>query len=239
MKKILFAVVSFFVLASAVAQNKVVNDGNAQVRSVNSFHALKVSTGIHLYLTQGGEEKVAVSADRTDDRDRIKTEVVDGVLKIYFDNNHDWFSSDHRDRKLRAYVSCKTLDMLKASSGAHVEVDGSINSGKLDMDFSSGAYFNGNVKVTSLTVDQGSGSHSVISGSASNVRVDASSGSHLDASNLESVDCDADASSGAHVDVNVSKALSANASSGGHIYYHGEASIHTINTSSGGSVSKK
>ena len=51
MKKIFFAVVGFLILASATAQNKVVSDANAQVRSVNSFHALKVSTGIHLYLT--------------------------------------------------------------------------------------------------------------------------------------------------------------------------------------------
>ncbi|MBS1918341.1 MAG: DUF2807 domain-containing protein [Bacteroidetes bacterium] len=238
MKNLIFAFIGLLAITSAVAQNKVVNDPNAQVRNVSSFHAIKVATGIHLYLTQSGEEKVAVGADNTEDRDKIKTEVVDGVLKIYYDNNHDWFSTDHH-RNLRAYVSCKTLDALKGSSGAHVEVDGSINSGKLAMDFSSGAWFKGNVTVTTLTVDQSSGSHSVVSGTASSIKVDASSGSHIDAADLQSSECDADASSGAHIDVSVSKSLVASASSGGHISYRGDASVRTINTSSGGSVSKR
>jgi phage baseplate assembly protein gpV len=238
MKNLIFAFIGLLAISSATAQ-KTMNDPNAQVRNVSSFHAIKVATGIHLYLTQGGEEKVAVGADNTEDRDKIKTEVVDGVLKIYYENNHDWFNNNNHNRNLRAYVSCKTLDALKGSSGAHVEVDGSINSGKLAMDFSSGAWFKGSVAVTSLTVDQSSGSHSVISGTASDLKVDASSGSHIDAADLQSSDCDADASSGAHIDVKVSKALTANASSGGHISYSGDASVRTINTSSGGNVSKR
>ena len=239
MKKIIFAISSVFILSAAIAQNKIVNDANAQVRSVSSFHAIKVSTGIHLYLAQGNEEKVAVSADKVEHRERIKTEVVNGVLKIYYDNDHNWYSDDNRNKDLRAYVSCKTLDQLKASSGAHVEVDGSIHSNTLDLDFSSGAQFKGSVNVTGLTINEGSGAHSTISGTAANIRADASSGSHLDASNLEASECDAEASSGGHIDVNVTKSLVASANSGGHIYYKGDASIKSINTSSGGSVSRK
>ncbi len=238
MKKILFAFSLIFMLSAAKAQ-KIVNDANAQIRTVTSFHAIRVATGIHLYLTQGNEEKVAVSADNTEHRDRIKTEVVNGVLKIYYNNGHHWFSDNDWDKNLRAYVSCKTLDALNASSGAHVEVDGSIHSNTLDLDFSSGAWFKGSVNVSGLTVDEGSGAHSVISGSANDIKASASSGSHLDAFDLVTNQCDADASSGGHIDVNVSKALVASASSGGHISYKGDASVKNINTSSGGAVSKK
>lgn len=239
MKKIILAISGLFVLSAAVAQNKTVNDANAQVRAVSAFHAIKVSTGIHLYLTQSNEEKVAVSADNTEHRERIRTEVVNGVLKIYYDNWHHWFSNDDWNKNLRAYVSCKTLDALNASSGAHVEIDGSIHSNTLDLDFSSGAWFKGSVSVSDLKIDEGSGAHSVISGSANDTKAHASSGSHLDASELVTSQCDADASSGGHIDVNVSKTLMASASSGGHISYRGDASIKNINTSSGGAVSKK
>ena len=239
MKKIILAISSIFILSAAIAQNKIVNDANAQVRAVGSFHAIKVATGIHLFLTQSNEEKVAVSADNTEHRDKIRTEVENGVLKIYYDNKHNWFSNDDRNKNLRAYVSCKTLDALKASSGAHVDVDGSIQSNTLDLDFSSGAWFKGSVNVIGLKVGESSGAHSVISGSANDIKASASSGSHLDASDLTTNQCSADASSGGHIDVNVSKALVAEASSGGHIYYRGDATIKTINTSSGGGVSKK
>ena len=239
MKKIIFAISSTFILSAAIAQNKIVNDANAQVRAVTAFHAIRVSTGIHLYLTQSNEEKVAVSADNTEHRERIRTEVVNGVLKIYCENGHHWFSDNDWNRDLRAYVSCKTLDALNASSGAHVEVDGSIHSNTLDLDFSSGAWFKGSVNVSGLTIDEGSGAHSVISGSANDTKASASSGSHLDAFDLVTNECDADASSGGHIDVNVSKTLVASASSGGHISYKGDASIKNINTSSGGAVSKK
>ena len=239
MKKILLAFCSLLILSIGSAQNKIVNDANAQIRTVGSFHAIHISTGIHLYLTQGNEEKIAVSARDINDRDRIKTEVVNGVLKIYYDNDRHWNWSVNANRMLTAYVSCKTLDAINGSSGAHVEVDGTIQSGSLALDFSSGAKFKGNIKVDGLKIDQSSGAHSMVAGSANNIKVSASSGSHLDASSLLAVQCDADASSGGHVDVNVSKSLVASASSGGHISYMGDAGIKNINTSSGGAVSKK
>ncbi|MBS1947357.1 MAG: DUF2807 domain-containing protein [Bacteroidetes bacterium] len=238
MKKTALLFSSLVMSLAAFSQNKIVNDPNAQIRKVSSFHGVRVATGIHLYLTQSNEEAVAVSANNKENRDRIVTEVIDGVLKIYFDNR-EWSWRDQGNRHLVAYVSCKSLDQMKASSGAHVEVEGTISSGNIAMDFSSGASFKGNVTASDLTVRQGSGAHSTISGTTSHLKADASSGSHIDASALESSVCDADASSGGHISVSVSKEFNASASSGGQVYYTGNASIRSINTSSGGHVLKR
>jgi hypothetical protein len=221
---------------TAMAQ-KVVNDKNAQVRNARGFHAIKVSTGIHLYLTQGNEEAVAVSASEVKYRDHIVTEVVDGVLKIYFENTgwHFWDNDHH----LKAYVSCKTLDALSASSGAEVEVDGSLKSGEMTMHFSSGASFSGNVMVTSLKVDQGSGAQSNFSGTASQVHVEASSGSSFKGYDLQTDMCDASTSSGASMSITVNKELTASAHSGGQIYYKGSGLIREISMGSGGEVSRR
>jgi hypothetical protein len=237
MKKILFAFGAILFSTAIFAQSKTYNDANAEVRNVKDFHAIKVTTGIHLFLSQGNEEAVAVSASDKEYRDRIKTEVVNGVLKIYFDSKWNEWNSDKRN--LKAYVSCKTLDALRGSSGAHVDVDGTVHSNTLNLDFSSGASFKGTVNVTDLTAETSSGAHSVISGTASNIKSEASSGSHLDADDLQSETAEADASSGAHIELNVNKQLSASASSGGHIHYKGNALIKDIDTSSGGAVSKK
>ena len=239
MKKLVLAISACIMVASVIAQNKVINDPNAQARSVKNFHAIHVSNGIHLYLNQGNEEAVAVSASDIEYRNRIRTEVEDGVLKIYFDNE-GWKSwRDWDKRKLRAYVSCKVLDGLRASSGSEVEVDGSIKSGDLNMDISSGANFTGNVQVTKLKVHQNSGAETNISGTASDCRIEASSGSTFKGYDLQTDLCDASTSSGADLSITVNKELSASASSGGQIRYKGNGVIRDISTGSGGGVSKR
>src|SRR4029078_11018080 len=81
------------------AQDKIVYDANAEIRNVSSFHAVEVSNGINLILKQGNSDAVAVSASSTDVIKRIKTEVVNGKLKIYCDHQgwHDW--SGHKNMK--------------------------------------------------------------------------------------------------------------------------------------------
>ena len=238
MKKILL-VASAMVLVSAVMAQKVINDANAQVRNVKNFHGVRVSNGIHLYLTQSNEEAVAVSASDPEYRDRIKTEVDNGILKIYVDKS-DWkIWDDFSKKKLKAYVSCKTIDELRASSGSRVDVDGSIKSGDLDMDFSSGADFTGNVEVTKLKIQSNSGAEANITGTASDCKVEASSGSTLDGFGLQTDICDANTSSGANLRITVNKELNASASSGGQIHYKGNGVIREISTGSGGGVSKR
>jgi hypothetical protein len=239
MKNLFFAFLGCFFLSAAIAQNTVVKDPNAQTRAVSGFHAIKVSNGIHLYLVQGNEEAVAVSASDKDYRDRIRTEVETGVLKIYYDND-SWKFWDSDERKnLKAYVSCKILDRLKASSGARVDVDGSIKSANLAMDFSSGSNFKGKVNVQELKVEQSSGAESFIGGVAAILRIQASSGSSMKGYELETDQCDANTSSGASVRVTVKKELNASASSGSEIYYKGAGVVRDLSTSSGGEVSKR
>jgi len=68
----------------SIAQNTTVYDDNAQQRNVSNFHAIEVSNGIYLYLKQGNTNAVAVSASLQELTVKIKTEVENGVLKIYF-----------------------------------------------------------------------------------------------------------------------------------------------------------
>jgi len=239
MKKLFLAISALSLFSAAIAQSKVINDANAQVRPVKDFHAIRVSDGIHLYLTQGNEEAVAASATTAEYRDRIKTEVSNGILRIYFEKTGWNFWKDMDRRKLRAYVSCKVLDELKGSSGAQVEVDGSIKSGDLAMHFTSGSNFRGDVRVTKLKVEQNSGAETNISGTAVNCTIEASSGSSFKGYELATDICDASTSSGADLRVTVNKELSASASSGGQIHYKGSGVIRDITTGSGGEVSKR
>ncbi len=84
MKKYTLLLTAIVIYFSAAAQ-KTINDPNAAIRNVASFHAVEVSSGIDLYLTQGNEA-VAVSATSEDARNKIITKVGNGVLKIYLEH---------------------------------------------------------------------------------------------------------------------------------------------------------
>lgn len=235
MKKLLF----LFLLAGFTASaQKIVNDENAVKREVKSFTAIKVTDGIDVYLSQG-EEAVAVSASEPKYRERIVTEVVNGVLKIYYDREGKWLSDNSYRKKLKAYVSYKTLEKLEISAGADVSMEGTLTAAKLKVDISSGASFTGKVDVTDLDVDQSSGAGSDFTGKATNLKVETSSGAVFRGYDLATDICNAQASSGGSVRVTVNKELTAKASSGGGIHYKGSGLIRDVDTGSGGSVKRK
>ncbi len=237
MKKLLFSLITIVTLTAA-AQEKTIADDKAQKRTLTgSFTAITVSDGVDLYLTQGSEESIAVSTSEEKYMERFKTEVVDGTLKIFYDDkNINW--STNNKRKLTAYVSFKTLEKLYASGGADVNMQGGLASGKLDMKFTSGSAFKGTVTTKELMVEQSSGSAINISGSAGNFKVDISSGAVFKGYDLAVDFCDAKATSGGGVRITINKELNAKANSGGGIKYKGDAIIKDVNVNSGGSVKK-
>src|SRR5215467_462604 len=120
MKRLIFSTAVILFVSTLSAQKTVINDPNAEVRSAKDFHAIEVSHAINLYLTQGDEEAVAVSAKDIKYRDHIRTEVKNGVLKIWYENDHwNWNSGN---KGLKAYVSFKNISKLTASGASDVAV---------------------------------------------------------------------------------------------------------------------
>jgi Putative auto-transporter adhesin, head GIN domain len=240
MKKIGLLSISILFSLVMLAQ-KQIDAPNAQERKVSGFHAIKVSTGIKLILTQSNTEAVAVSASKEEYRDKIVTKVENGVLKIYYEQEtlKFWKNITTKGRNPVAYVSVINLDGLDMNSGASVSIEGTIKGDKLDLDASSGATFSGAISFTGVDAKQRSGSVVKISGSATTLKVDGSSGSVFQGYELVAGNCDADVSSGASIQITMNKEMSAEASSGGHISYRGDGVIRNVKTSSGGNVSKK
>src|SRR5258708_13545482 len=75
MQKMIFTLAAFFILSALAAQQTIVKVPNAQVRFVDDFHALKVATGIRLYLTQGTESSVAFTTTYPSSRITLPTYV--------------------------------------------------------------------------------------------------------------------------------------------------------------------
>jgi len=225
MKK-LFVIVGVLVFNVFSYAQQIINDPNAEKRTVTGFHSIDVSGGIDLYLSQG-QEAVAVSAADAKFREKIKTEVKDGVLKIWYQHNSN-MRLDWGNRKLKAYVSFKNLDMLKASGGSDIEVAGILNVPDLSLDMSGGSDFEGKVNLDELRVDASGGSDVNISGTAKNLHIDASGGSDFKGYELATDNCTVGASGGSDVYITVNKELTAESSGGSDIYYKGNGMIKNL-----------
>ncbi|MBC7946600.1 MAG: DUF2807 domain-containing protein [Chitinophagaceae bacterium] len=235
MKKIYLSLLSAALCLNLVAQ-KTINDANAEKRNVSGYHAVSVSGGIDLYLSPGNES-VAVSASETRFRDRIKTEVKDGVLKIWYDYKSSE-GDDRGNKKMKAYVSYKTLDMLSGSGGSDIDVDGSIQSNSLKLDLSGGSDFEGKVQVTSLDVEASGGSDLDISGTAKTLTINASGGSDVKGYGLVTDVCNLEASGGSDVEITVNKEITANASGSSDVSFKGSGVIKSMKSSGSSSVKK-
>lgn len=224
-------------LAMSQDKGKVIYDENAEARTVGSFHSVKVSHGIDLFISQGADEAVAVSAVQAGHRDRIRTVVENGVLKISFDDRvMGW---NWRGRNMRAYVSVKTIREIAASGGSDVIVRGVLSCPNLNLKLSGGSDFNGEVQVTNLVIDQSGGSDSRVRGKAVNIKVEASGGSDFNGYDLDAEYAVIDVSGGSDADVKVSKELAAEASGGSDVNYKGSPVIKYKNASGGSSVTKR
>lgn len=231
--------IALVAVSSISFSQKTINDPNVEARQVSGYQAIEVGGGIDLYLSYG-EEAVVVSAKDADVRNRIKTEVKNGVLKIWFEWKDGLKFSIKGDNKLKAYVSYKTLERVSASGGSDVNVDGSIKSNDFQLSISGGSDFKGKVEISSkLSVSASGGSDVNISGTAQKLDVHASGGSDFDGYELITEECDVHASGGSDINITVNKEISASASGASDVHWKGKASVKKANASGAGSVSHR
>lgn len=235
MKK-LFFIVCLLCLATFVYAQKVINDPNVEVRIVpGSFKGVSVSGGIDLFLSYG-DEAVAVSAAKPEHRERIKTEIQNGVLKIWYEAKSGININFNDDRKLKAYVSYKTLNSLGGSGGSDISVDGTIKTTELRLNISGGSDFKGRIETENLRVSQSGGSDITISGRATTLSVDASGGSDFNGYDLVTEICDLEASGGSDIEITANKELSAQASGASDIHYKGKPNVKQAKASGASEV---
>ena len=218
------------------AQEKEINDPNAIKVDVKVFHAINISNAFDVYLTQGKEEAVAVSASEQKFRDRIKVEVKDGVLHIRYENG---FRFNSGKIKLKAYISYVYIDQLTVSGACDVFVLGKMAAPKLGINLSGASDLKGELDITNdLLVNISGASDMKVNGKASKVEVDASGASDFKGFDFTTDNCSAKASGASSVQITVNKELNVHASGASDIRYRGEAVIRDLKSSGASSVSK-
>ncbi len=240
MKKIVIAAILGLGLSAVQAQNEknIVVDANAEVRHASGFSAIEVSGAIDLYISQGTEEAVAVSASADEIRARIRTEVKGGTLHIYLDGKGlNW--KIWGNNKMKAYVTFKTLARLEASGACNIKATEVIKGEELAIELSGASDFTGEVAYNKVKLNTTGASQIRISGTAAFTSVDASGACTVKGYDLKTDMCRADASGASNIYITVNKELNAGASGGSSIYYKGTGLIRDISSSGGASIKRR
>lgn len=228
-----------FILFSpgAFSQQTIINDANAQVRSVTAFSGLKVSGGIDVYLSQGDDYSLAVSASEDRYRDNIRTEVKNGVLDIWYDNDH--WGKNSGNKKLRVYLSFKTLERIEGSGACDFIINGMLTSNSILVKLSGASEIKGAVKIVNLSMDLSGASTVALNGSAENMKLDASGASDIKNYDLQVENCIAKLSGASDVRLKITGSITASASGASTLYYEGDPDRKDIATSGASSVSQR
>lgn len=227
----------FIIISSAVfSQETVINDANATVRDITSFSGIKVSGGIDVYLSQADSYSLAVSASEEKYRDNIKTEVKNGVLVISY-NEH--FGRNYGDKKLRAYISFKTLESLEGSGASDMMINGTLTLNSVRVKLSGASNIKGSVKITNLSLELSGASTVTINGTTQNLKLDASGASDIKNYDLQVENCVAKLSGASDVRLTISNSVSASASGASTLYYQGNPDKKDVATSGASSVSQR
>lgn len=238
MKKIMCGLLAILLINMELKAQNVVYDANAEVRKVGSFNGVSVGSGITLYLSQGKQEAVAVSAEDSKYVERIITEVKDGTLRIRVDSKM-WNNWNWGNKKLKAYVTIDEMKYLGVSGGSIAKLIDKINVNELESDVSGGSIIEGILTGNSLNIDLSGGSITKLEGEFNTAKIEASGGSIFKDFDFEITSCDVEASGGSIINVTINKELRADASGGSIINYKGPGVITSVDASGGSIIKKK
>ncbi len=219
------------------AQN-VVYDANAELRKVERFNSIEVSGTVSLYISQGNETGVAVSAEDQKYNSKIKTDVTNGTLHISVDGGI-WNGFSWTNRKLKAYVSVIDLNRLQVSGASYATIAGTLKATDFKLDAFGASEVKGALQVKNLSMSVSGASVVRLSGAAEKAIIEASGAVRINAFELQVDNGKLDVSGASHITISVNKQLNANASGGSTIQYRGNAVAGTVNVNGGATVQKK
>lgn len=234
MKYIFLVSVFSLLLAGGYAQEKMVVDANASIRTLTgSFQRIKISNAFKVIITQSDTESIAISAAEEKYKSEIRTVVENGTLQIYYDGGN-WKG---KDRKLRAYVSFKDLSHLDVSGASDVAALGKLQMHQLTINLSGASTVKGHLSVEQLEIEMSGASKGSFGGESGMLNVECSGATDLNAYNLKSIKCNAIVSGASNLDINVEKELNATASGASRIRYRGHPAVANVKKSGVSTIS--
>ncbi|HET8839374.1 MAG TPA: head GIN domain-containing protein [Flavobacteriaceae bacterium] len=204
-----------------------------QEHDLETFNQIDVSKGWDVVLIKSDKSKMTVETNENL-HENLEFTVENEILSISGKEN----IGNAEAKSIKVYYAEK-LQKIGAHSGSEIVSNEVFQQDKIKIDASSGADISLKVDTKNITVNASSGAEIELFGTTENLESNASSGASIEAKNLDASSAVAEASSGANVELKVSESLTAGASSGGNVVYHGNPKNTSIDNSVSGDVSKR
>jgi Putative auto-transporter adhesin, head GIN domain len=218
------------------AQTKFVVDPNATIRELTgSFNSIIVSSAIHVYLTKGETESLALSTANPNNTQNIKTVLENGVLKIYYKSDDNKYGYD---KKANVYLSYKSLSQITISDASNLLIADTLIAPSLSIKLSDASVIKGPIQTTNLSIKISDASVAKLSGVASNVNVQCSDASSFNAYELIADNAIVKASDASNINITVKNEITARASDASNINFKGSATIIEKHSSDASNISK-
>ena len=235
--KYFFLLLFFFPAVKLSAQKQFVVDPDAEVREISgSFTSIKVSSGLHVFLSRGDQEAIAISAPGEKYKAGIKTEIENGELHIYYSGDKLRYDND---KKMNVYVAYKNLEQILVSGASDVFIAGVMDVPLLNIHMSGASDMKGELNVKELNIKLSGASDMRLSGKVTNVNIESSGASDVKAYGLTAVNCNVKVSGASDVNITVTGELSANANGASNVYYKGTAEVKVKQSSGASTIERK
>jgi len=225
------------ILLSGCVPTTLSGSGNlvTQEEPISGFDKVDISHSFKVDISQGESFKVVI---RVDDNLVENLQVVKqgSTLKIGLDPNRNYTV---RNATMEAQVTMPELTGLDLSGASHATISGFESTDDITVDQSGSSSLRGDIEAGDIRIDLSGSSEMTLVGSGQDLTVDASSSSELDLSEFTVVNARVETSSSSSVTVNASGRLDVDASGSSNVYYLGNPTLGTIETSGASSVEPK
>jgi hypothetical protein len=212
----------------------ITGSGNVVTREepITGFAQVDVSQGFKVAVSQAENFSVVV---RVDDNLLPYLQVVKqgNTLRIGLKPGQIY---SIRNATMQAEVTMPELAGLDLSGGSQATVTGFKSTGALSVHLSGASHLQGDIQSGDASLNLSGASDITLSGSGQDVRIDASGGSQLDLADFPVAGADVSLSGASQATVSPSGRLDVSASGASRVYYLGNPTLGTMDTSGASSV---
>jgi len=220
----------------SISQETFTGSGNVvtQEEAISDFDKVDISHSFEVDIKQGENFSVVI---RVDDNlvEQLQVEKFGSTLKIGLKSDVSIVSN----ATLEAEITMPELTGLDLSGASNATISGFKSTKNLTVDLSGASSVRGDIEVGDTSVDLSGSSDANLTGSGGNLTLDASGSSDVDLSDFPVADAEIEASGASTVTVKASGRLDIEASGASNVYYLGDPSMGTIDTSGASSVESK